>query len=259
MTLQLTNKCPKCGKEVNARISKKWYMRLIPFTKRYHCHNCGDDYMVNFWVMILLMPIIIPITFITWALWDLSGLRFFWQKIRPPVDSAQQRRPASTFSIWVTGIFVVYVILFNFASQRFESRIEIIENRVNATVSLLTVNDIDVRKIALSEISKIQNMICPYKPIIYEPMSIFRTFFEPAKHKYGELNDRLIAIIASNKDHLDPVDLEKADPPNAAPQEAEPNNVNLRVSNLINTFLRGSNPTNSEIERASLKGAISNE
>ncbi len=255
MILQLTNKCPKCGKELNARISKKWYMRLIPFTKRYHCHKCDNDYMVNFWVMILLMPIIISFRFITWVLWDLSGLRFFWQKIRPPVESAQQRRPASTFSVWAAGIFVVYIILFNFASQRFESRIEIIENRVNATVSLLTVNDIDVRKIALSEISKIQNMISPSKPNIYDPMSIFYTFFEPEKHKYGELNDRLINNIASNKDHLDTVDLEKADPRNAGSQKAESNNVDLsHISNIINFYLRGANLTDLESNRASLKG-----
>lgn len=259
MMLQLTNECPKCGKADSCRTNRKWYMRLIPFSKRYHCHNCGNDYVISFWAMIMLMPIIIPIKLITWVLWDLSGLRFFWQKIRPPINSAQQRRPASTFSIWVTGIFVVYVILFNFASQRYESRVEIIENRVNATVSLLTVNDIDVRKTALIEISKIQNMICPYKPNIYDPMSIFYTFFEPAKHKYGEMNGRLIDIIANNKDHPDPVDLEKADPRYADPQETKLNNVDLSVSDLINTFLRGSNPTNSEIERASLKGTIPNE
>ena len=88
-------------------------------------------------------------------------------------------------------------------------------------------------------------------------MSIFYTFFEPEKHKYGELNDRLINIIASNKDHLDPVDLEKAEPRNADPQEAEPNYVDLSVSNLINTFLRGANLTNSELKRASLEGVVS--
>jgi hypothetical protein len=256
MILQLTNKCPKCGKADSVRIPKKWYMRLIPFTKLYHCHNCGNDYLVNFLAMILLMPIIIPITFIIWALWDLTGLRFFWQKIRPPVDSSQHRRPASTFSIWVTGIFVVYLILFNFASQRFESRIEIIENKVNSTLSLLTVTDIDVREDALSKISKIQNMTLPDKPNIYEPMSIFRTFFKPADHKYEEMKDLLSETIARFKGHLDSVNLERADLRNADLKEAEPNNVDLSVSNLINAYIRDANLTNSELKRANLRGAV---
>ena len=52
MIIQLTNnKCPKCGKSDSSRIAKKWYVRLIPFSRLYHCYNCGNDYMVNFWVM----------------------------------------------------------------------------------------------------------------------------------------------------------------------------------------------------------------
>ena len=247
MIFQLTNKCPKCSKEFNARISKKWYMRLIPFTKRYHCHNCGNDYLVNFLAMPLLMPIIILIKFIIWALWDLSGLRFFWQKIRPPIDSAQKHRPASTFSIWVTGIFVVYVILFNFASQRFENRIEIIENKVNSTLSFLSVTDIDVREDALSKKSKIQNMTLPYKPNIYEPMSIFRTFFEPAQYKDGGMIDLLKETIAKYKNRLDSVNPVRSDLRNADLEGDEQNKVDLSDANLKNIYPRGVSLTHSEL------------
>ena len=202
MIPRLFNKCPKCGNRSSARIRKEWYMRFIPLNKRYECQNCRYEYLVNFWVIILLMPIIITIKFITWVLWDLSGLRFLWEKIRPPIDSARQRRPASTFSIWATGIFVVYVILFNFASQRYENRITILENSVNST----------------SNISEIQNLTCPNKPNIYEPMSIFRTFFEPANQEYKEMIDRLRNTIPRYKDLIDSVYLKRVDLRNPNPQ-----------------------------------------
>ena len=247
MIFKLTERCPKCGKEFNARIPRRWYMRLIPFTKRYHCQNCDNDYMVNLWGTILLIPITIPITFLTWALWDLSGLRFFWQKIRPPVDSAQLRRPASTFSIWVAGIFLVYLILFNFASQRYERRIELIENRVNATLPLLTILDIDERKNALRKISKIQNITYPAKPNIYEPMSIFHTFFAPVDHKYEEMIVLLKNTIAKCKDYFDSINLEKADLRNPNLQESELNNHDISVSNFIGAYLSNANHPNLEL------------
>ena len=59
--------------------------------------------------------------FVLWLLWDFSGLRSIWEKIRPPseekIKSVSYNKPP-TFLLWVLGI---YSALFGIASQRYEN------------------------------------------------------------------------------------------------------------------------------------------
>ncbi len=90
MVIQLIKKCPDCGHDDIHRIHRKWYMRLIPLTKRYHCKNCRSNFVVNFWAAIILMPIILPLRLFIFIFWRLLGLSLLWQKIHPPVSSSEE-------------------------------------------------------------------------------------------------------------------------------------------------------------------------
>ena len=90
MIIQLMKKCPDCGHEDIHRIPRKWYMRLILFTKRYQCKNCRSNFVVNFWAAIILIPVILPLKLCIYIFWRLSGLSFLWQKLPPPVSSSEE-------------------------------------------------------------------------------------------------------------------------------------------------------------------------
>ena len=42
-------KCPQCQDLKHERIQRKWWMRLIPGTKRYRCNKCNTKFMIIFW------------------------------------------------------------------------------------------------------------------------------------------------------------------------------------------------------------------
>ena len=73
----------------------------------------------------------------------------------------------------------IYTALYGIASQRYENRVDIIENRANAVFAQLAT---DVYKKALSRISRIQNMPCPKKPFILKPGTVFASLLCSEEH-----------------------------------------------------------------------------
>ena len=63
-----------------------------------------------------------------WILADFFGLRAIWFKISPPYENDTKLKKPSTFIFWIIGIYVAFI---GVASQRYENRIDIIENRAN--------------------------------------------------------------------------------------------------------------------------------
>ena len=90
MAIQLNKKCPDCGHEDLYRIPRKWFMRLIPFTKRYYCKDCHSNFMVNFWAAITVMPITLALRPIIFVLWRYTGLNLLWQKTHAPTFSSEE-------------------------------------------------------------------------------------------------------------------------------------------------------------------------
>lgn len=41
-----SRKCPLCGNDNPRRVKRKKYMRLIPYSKLYECHDCYANYLV---------------------------------------------------------------------------------------------------------------------------------------------------------------------------------------------------------------------
>ena len=90
MAIQLIKKCPGCGHDDLHRIERKWYMRLIPFSKRYHCKECRSNFVVNLWVAIVLIPIIFSLKMFSIILLRLPGFSHLWQKIHTPESSSEE-------------------------------------------------------------------------------------------------------------------------------------------------------------------------
>lgn len=184
---------------------------------------------------------------ILWLIWDFSGLRFIYSKIRPAKLDSKERPPA-TFIIWVLG---AYVAFFGVASQRYENRIDIIENRANTIFAQLSTES---SYGALSRVARVQSMSCPQKPNIYMPISVIRSLFGKDV-RYEEMVELLKEIVENWKESLLEVDLSKADLEGVNFSEAYFGSVNFEDANLQNTNLYEAQFNDSRIKGANLKGA----
>ena len=181
--------------------------------------------------------------FIKWVIWDFSCLRFIWSKILPPTSESEGGRRPSTFLIWVVG---TYVAFFGVASQRYENRIDMIENRANTIFTQLAS---PAFKSALSRISTVQKMPCPYKPHLLDPSSIFHSLFGSGQ-EYSEMVLLLKEAVENWKHSLDAVNLTGANL-----QEAQLDKANLNGALLIGSNLRNANLENADLRNANIIGA----
>ena len=181
--------------------------------------------------------------FIKWVVWDFSCLRFIWSKILPPTSESEGGRRPSTFLFWVVG---TYVAFFGVASQRYENRIDMIENRANTIFTQLAS---PAFKSALSRISTVQKMPCRNKPKLLDPSSIFRSLFG-IRQEYLEVVLLLRETVENWKESLDAVDLTRANL-----EEAQLDNANLNGALLIGSNLRKANLENADLRNANIVGA----
>lgn len=181
--------------------------------------------------------------FIIWIIWDFSGVRFIWQKIRPPINKPPDQRPPATFLLWVVSI---YLILFGVTSQRYENRVDIIENRANAIfVQLSAPVDSPQFKNALSKIKRVQNMLAPIKPEIEKPTSIYNSLYK--NNEYEEMVNLLKETVENYKTDLNGVDLSEVNLTGAQLYKA-----NFQYSNLYNTIFQNAYLENADFQNAYL-------
>jgi uncharacterized protein YjbI with pentapeptide repeats len=171
--------------------------------------------------------------FFLWLLWDFSGLRFVWEKIRPPIDQTTKKRPPATFAFWAFGAFFIYIALFGLVSYRYENRIGIIENRTNALITHLST---PAFKRAIERIPDIQKMKVPVKPEILKPSSVILSIFS-SNIEYREMVDLLKQMIEDWKASLQGVSLVGADLSNLDLSGAKLNNADLSGAMLMYTNL----------------------
>ena len=88
---------------------------------------------------------------ICWVIWDFSGIRFLYEKILPSEDSNGYRKP-STFIFWIIGTYVAFL---GVASQRYENRIDVIENKTTAILAQLAT---DANSFVISRIPAIPGL-----------------------------------------------------------------------------------------------------
>jgi uncharacterized protein YjbI with pentapeptide repeats len=176
---------------------------------------------------IVITFIKITYSFIKWVFHYL-GFEFIYRKFNPSKKSGA----FPTGVIWLIGIYVAF---FGVASQRYENRVDIIENRANSIFAQLATH---VYKKALSRIPTVQNMGCPEKPELFNPLSVFRSLFK--EMKYQELMILLKETLEDWKEELNGVKL---------------NNANLQGANLQGANLQGANLQGANLKGAKLFGA----
>jgi len=201
--------------------------------------NVGKGTKFIKWLLLKLLE------FIKWLLWDLSGLRFIWTKIRPSVDPSTSIRPPATFLLWAIGL---YVASFGIASQRYENSVDIIENRRNAVLTLIVKDE--TRKSALRHIPKIQGMKLPWKPHFLDPVITLKSLFSEKSQSHKETIDILKATIEDFRVHLSKADLRDADLRDADLRDANLSEADLRDADLRDADLRDGN-----LREANLNGA----
>ena len=154
--------------------------------------------------------------------------------------------------IGVICLIGIYVALFGIASQRYENRIDIIENRANSVFDQLAVPS--AQKKALSRIARVQNMSCPNKPRLLNPYSVFLSLFG-SDSNYKEMVNQLKETVEDLKDSLDSVNLQGAYLVKANLFEANLKGANLEGANLQGAYLRRADLGGASLGGANLQGA----
>lgn len=190
-------------------------------------------------------------------LYHFSGAKLIWQRFKPPKDSG--KLPSGP--VWLLGI---YLALFGVGSQRYENRVDIIENRSNAIFAQLSTN----RSKAISRIAEVQNMLCPAKPYLEKPWTVLSSLF--SEEKYPEVVNLLKTVVEDYKESLSKVnlsmadlskvnlslaDLSKADLSKADLSKARFSETNLFGAHLYETNFFGAIFTRADLYGADLHGA----
>jgi len=128
-----------------------------------------------------------------------SGLEFISRKFIP-----KDKFQLPTGFIWLIGF---YIALFGVASQRYENRVDVIENRANAIFTQLAT---PIWPQALGRIPKVQNMPWPYKPDLHNPLSVIQSLFYEDVF-YTEMVSHLKEAIETWKKSLEQITLVRAD------------------------------------------------
>lgn len=112
-------------------------------------------------------------------LFDLSGLKYIWYKICPPLPNSNQR-PASTISVWlIYSLISAYLGTFTFAFARYEysiARLEVLQNNF-----LMQMGE-DHWQEVIKDLTNIQNKPVPFEPQLFEPFSIYQSLLHDTKH-----------------------------------------------------------------------------
>jgi len=170
-----------------------------------------------------------------------SGFEYIYRKAKPVTG-------LPTLPLWLIGIYIAF---FGIASQRYENKIDIIENRSNLIFAQLGT---DARKSALGRISDVQNYPCPVKPIILNPASVLRSIFTKDT-VYTEMVELLRETIEDWKKELDGVKLRNANLEGADLREANLKGASLQNANLQKAYLMGANLDDANLEGADLRDA----
>ena len=157
-----------------------------------------------------------------------------------------------TGPLWVVGI---YVALFSIASQRYENRIDIIENRANSIYAQLGTT---ARKKALGRIARVQRMKAPVRPQFSDIASPFVSLVVDTT--YQAMVNQLRDTVEDRKAELDSVNLFRADLRGADLSKAHLSQADLREADLFKAdlseaVLSGANLFKADLFEANLRGA----
>ena len=162
------------------------------------------------------------------------GFEYIYRKAVPTKEP--QQPPLPTLSLWLIGF---YVASFGVASQRYENRVDIIENKVNAIYLQVASSDQITKGMAFRGFQKIQEMKCPYKPEIKNPVSIYLSFFRQST--YEGVANLMKETVENWKGDLNGVDLSGTNLKRFNLEGADFRNTNLERANLAYANLKEAN------------------
>ena len=189
-----------------------------------------------------------PNGFLKWLFWDFSCFRFILGKITPQPKSITDNDdyvPPSTFLLWAVA---TYVAFFGVASQRYENRVDVIENRGNAIFSQLA-GGLGTK--AMSRIPVVQKMLCPSRPFIHSPISIIKSLFWK-QQPYESMVILLKDTVEDWKPKLKGVNLTGADLRQTELWEAHLEEGWLEYVELQHATLQNANFSGAHMKRADL-------
>ena len=194
----------------------------------------------------LILKILI---WLKWFFWSFLPLGIIWNKIYPQKDR-ENKRPHSTFLIWIIGI---HVTVFSLASARYEARKDSLEVRLGLVYTQLgstTTDDKKYRQATIIRAIRIRETKVPKAPDIFwkfwnSYLSIIDIGQEKVKDITEDVEDLLKIEIQSNPDILKNADLKGADL----------SGVDLSSANLENANLSGVDLSNANLSSANLRGA----
>ncbi len=212
------------------------------------------------------------------CLYRYSGIETISNKARI-TEEQQPKKILPSLPIWLIGI---YAATYGVASQRYENRVDLIENKVNTIYPQLTSPDPTTKGMAFSRIPFIQQMGCPYKPNILNPITVYLSFLKNSKYEgvaelmkdtienwkgtlkgvyFSKLNIREANLWEANLEEasLRYADLTEADLEGANLKEADLTKANLMEANLVEADLRGANLRGAVLSEADLWGAVLSE
>jgi len=173
-----------------------------------------------------------------------SGLKYMWRKFVPV-----SKETFPTGVIWLIGI---YLALFLIGTQRYDNRIDIIENRANAVFTQISTNT----KMAIERIPEIQRMHCPTKPTIFNPLSVLQSFYK--NDVYEEMILFLSKTIEDWKESLNGVNLSGVNLFMANLEDTNLAKTNFSKANLSKSNFSRSNLSETNLSEANLSEAYLN-
>jgi uncharacterized protein YjbI with pentapeptide repeats len=176
-----------------------------------------------------------------WIFWEFLGIHYIIHKLN--LTKKKSEKPPVVAGIWIIG---TYIALFGLASQRYESKAGIIENRIGVIIASLSTSGF---KQAIAGIANTQRSLCPVEPELWNPVATIQSLFW-FKQPYSEGVGLLKETIENWKDSLNEVDLVSADLVSADLSEA-----GLKGANLFLVDLRGANLRGADLSSACLRNA----
>ncbi|WDP89019.1 MAG: pentapeptide repeat-containing protein [Desulfobacter sp.] len=188
-----------------------------------------------------------------------SGIRFIWRKFFP----AKKDRHLPTGWVWLLGI---YFAAYAFTSQRYESKLEKVEFRYNTFTTQVAAG----ASFNNQRLMKILDSDIPVKPDIFDPYSIFKSFYLRSKpdSKYG-FSEKFFhsydyksasafrhEIISQWIEKLNKANFEGAQIEMASFKGAQLEKANFFRAQLENADFRGAQLEMANFEEAKLTGSV---
>ena len=193
---------------------------------------------------------------IRWTIWELSGIRAIWEKMRPPETVG--RKPA-TLGLWCAALYIAF---FSLVSNRYENKVIIINTRATALFSQINsvASPTTRRELAFNQIPLVQRMNCPVEPSFWNPArTIYSLVGSPTFHwpSAEMLRMPLADVMEAESDSLQGITLIQGYIPNinlysAGLSGADMSGATLTGSNLIEADLTEASLSFIRLDRTSL-------